>query len=186
MKNFILIVILFAIFNESCKNKKAGKEESPISALSIIKGQLNDIDTSFYEIKKYESAENKKDTSILKREEVRKLAAPFSALPDITIDNYYKNYTEDRLIDPEQSTLSITSIAKNEDAEIQKQIIIVGLEDITNGKVQSIYIDRLKNDKDSSIEEKLFWQLDNYFTIWTAVNKDNQPEKTHLIKVEWK
>jgi hypothetical protein len=185
MKNYLILLTLIAIFFAACKEKKETKQEPPISALSIIKGQLNSLDTSLYEIIKYETTDNITDTVYLKREEAREFATPFLMLPEIADKDYYKNYTEERLIDAQQETLNITSTAKNENAEIQKQIIVIALADVSNGKVQSIFIDRYIPSKDSTVEQKLFWEIDQYFSIGSIIEKENQPEKTRFTKVVW-
>jgi len=185
MKNYLILPTLVIILFIACKEKKETKEEPPISALSIIKGQLKELDTSLYSIIKYETADNITDTTYLRREEVRKFAAPFLSLPEIADREYYKNYTEERLIDAQQETLNITSTAKNENAEIQKQIMIITLADVSSGKVQSIFIDRYIPSKDSTIEQKLFWEVDKYFSIGSIIEKENQPEKTHFTRVTW-
>ena len=185
MKNYLILPALIAIFFAACKEKKETKQEPPISALSIIKGQLNSLDTSLYSIIKYEKTDNITDTVYLKRDEVRKFAAPFLTLPEISDKEYYENYTEERLIDAQQETLNITSTAKNENAEIQKQIMVITLADVSSGKVQSIFIDRYIPSKDSTIEQKLFWEVDKYFSIGRIIEKENQPDKTHFTKVTW-
>jgi len=185
MKNYLFLSALIAISFAGCKQKKETKQEPPISALSIIKGQLNRLDTSLYSIIKYETGDNITDTLYLKREEVRKFAAPFLMLPEIADKEYYNNYTEERLIDAQQETLNITSTAKNENAEIQKQIMVITLADVSSGKVQSIFIDRYLPSKDSTIEQKLFWEIDKYFSIGTIIEKENQPDKTLFTKVAW-
>jgi hypothetical protein len=185
MKNYLIVPALIVILFTACKEKKEAKQEPPISVLSIIKGQLNHLDTSLYGITKYETADNTTDTTYLRRDEIRKFAAPFLSLPEIADKNYYKNYTEERLIDAQQETLNITSTAKNENVEIQKQIIVIAMADVSSGKVQSIFIDRYLPSKDSTIEQKLFWEIDNYFSIGSIIEKENQPEKTHFTKVAW-
>ena len=185
MKNYLIIPALIIILFAGCKEKKQAKQEPPISVLSIIKGQLNHLDSSFYEIIKYETTDNTTDSSYLKRDEIRKFAAPFLSLPEIADKNYYENYTEERLLDAQQETLNITTTAKNENAEIQKQIIVIALSDVSNGKVQSVFIDRYIASKDSTVDQKLFWELDKYFSIGSIIEKENQPEKTHFTKVAW-
>jgi hypothetical protein len=185
MKNFLIISALTAILFIACKEKKESTQEQPISVLSIIKGQLNHLDTSLYGITKYETSESRTDTTYLKRDETRQIAAPFLSLPEIADKNYYKNYTEERLIDAQQETLNITATAKNENAEIQKQIIVIALSDVSSGKVQSIFIDRYIPSKDSTVEQKLFWEIDNYFSIGNIIDKENQPEITRFTKVVW-
>jgi len=192
MKNYFIfpaLSILFLLI--ACKGKKdvpkeKSKEEQPISALSIIKGQLNHLDTSIYEVKKFETINNVTDSTYLRRDEIRKIAAPFLSLPDIADAEYYEKYSEDKLIDIEQNTLNITAFSKSDTAEIQKQIIIVSISPTENSKVQSIFIDRYISKGDSTIEQKLFWVLDNYFSIRNIIEKENQPEKILTTKVTWR
>ena len=185
MKNYLFIPALITILFAACKEKKEAKQELPISVLSIIKGQLNHLDTSLYGIIKYETVDNTTDSIYLKRDEIRKFAAPFLSLPEIADKNYYENYTEEKVIDAQQETLNITTTAKNENAEIQKQIIVIALADVSSGKVQSIFIDRYIPSKDSTVEQKLFWEMDQYFSIRNIIEKENQPEKTRFTKVAW-
>jgi hypothetical protein len=185
MKNYLIILALIAILFVACKGKKETKQEPPISVLSIIKGQLNHLDTSLYGVTKYETADNTTDTTYPRRDEIRTIAAPFLSLPEIADLNYYKNYTEEKVIDAQQETLNITSTAKTENAEIQKQIIVIALADVSSGKVQSIFIDRYIQIKDSTIEQKLFWEIDQYFSIHNIIEKENQSEKTRFTKLVW-
>ena len=185
MKNYLFIPTLIAILFSACKEKKEANQETPISVLSIIKGQLNHLDTSLYGIIKYEAADNITDTIYPTREEIRTIAAPFLSLPEIADKNYYKNYTEEKVIDTTEATLNITSTAKNENAEVQKQIIVIALANASGGKVQSIFIDRYMPSKDSAVEQRLFWEIDQYFSIRNIIQKDNQPEKTRFTKVAW-
>jgi hypothetical protein len=187
MRNYLIIPTLTVILFSACKEKNGSKDEAPISAVSIIKGQLNKLDSSMYEFIKFERNDTKSDTAYLKRGEIRKFAEPFLSLPEIATENYNKKYDETRLMNADDETLSITSLPKpdNENAEIQKQMIIIGLADISNGNVKSIYIDRYIPSKDSTIEQKLFWEIDKYFSIGTIVQKTNQPDKTHFTKIAW-
>jgi hypothetical protein len=90
------------------------------------------------------------------------------------------------LIQADQETLSITSTLKeNEEGEIQRQMLIVGLSDISNAQVNSIFIDTYMDAGDSTIEKKLVWEIDKYFTIYTTVQKENQAVKNYFTKVEW-
>ena len=184
MKNYLIVPALIVILFTACKDKNKPTGEMPISAVSIIKGQLKHLDSSLYQIIKIETGNNITDTIVLKREDVRKYAASFLDLPEIANDDYAKNYKEDRLIVAEKQTLNIISSAKG-NAEIQKQIIITDLMDLSNGKVQSIYIDRYKTAGDSTIQLKLFWEIDKSFSIDSIIQKEDKPERIHRIKVEW-
>jgi len=183
MKKFIALITVSLVLISSCKNKT--KEETPISVISIIKGQIHQLDTSLFQFTKYEKREGQPDTSWINREEATRLASVFVSLPDISQKDFRSDYIEERLIDAAQNTLSITSTAKKEDAEIQKQIIIINLDELASGKVSSIFFDRIKQVNDTLIEQKLFWEIDKFFQVGNSTQINNQPEKTELLKVSW-
>jgi len=190
MKNYLTALLLTIVLLIACNQKKDSKNEEeskepPISALSIIKGQLNHLDTSIYEVKKFETTKNVTDSVYLKRGEIRKAAEPFLSLPEIADEKYNEKYAESRLIDAQQNTLNITSLATTDTAEVQKQIIIISLSPTSNSTVQSIFIDRYISRGDSTILQKLFWEIDKYFSIGNIIEKENQPEKIHTTKVTW-
>ena len=191
MKNYLIISALTVILLLACKGEKDrkgekdAKKDAPLSALSIIKGQLNNLETSIYEVKKFETIDNVTDSSYLKKEDIRKAAAPFLSLPEIADEKYYEKYTEDKVLDAQQNILNITTIAKSDTTEIQKQFIIVDISPTTDNKVQSIYIDRYISKGDSTLEQKLFWEIDKSFLIRSITGKKDQPEKVHSIKVMW-
>ena len=89
------------------------------------------------------------------------------------------------MLDAQQNILNITTIAKSDTTEIQKQFIIVDISPTTDNKVQSIYIDRYISKGDSTLEQKLFWEIDKSFLIRSITGKKDQPEKVHSIKVMW-
>jgi hypothetical protein len=187
MKDYIILSVFAIILIAGCKQKKEEKKEKAISAISIIKGQLKQLDTSLFAFTKYETVNNKIDTTYLKREEAVKFAEPFLSLPEIVNSSYTDKYNEEKLIDAQQQTLNITATptAKNDNAEIQKQILIIDLTDASSARVQSIFIDRYINSGDSTIEQKLFWEIDKSFSISSIIEKENQPDKTHFIKIAW-
>ena len=185
MKNYLILLVVIGPF-VACKEKKETKQEPQISALSIIKGQINKLDTSLYAFTMYDKTDLRSDTTYLKREEVRKHAEPFLSLPDITDKKNYEKYTEEKLIDAQTDLLSIISTLKEEESsEVLKQIMVIDVTDVSSAKVKSIYIDRSITSNDSIIEQKLFWQIDRYFTINSAIIKENQPDKTHFKRVAW-
>ena len=191
MKNYLIIPVLIFILFINCKEKKGSKEpkgskeDPPISALSIIKGQVNDLETSLYEVRKFETIGNVVDSSYLKKEEIRNVASPFLSLREIADEKYYEKYTEDKVIDAQQNILNITSIAKSDTMEIQKQFIVIEISATENSKVQSIYIDRYISNGDSTLEQKLYWEIDKSFLIRNIIEKKDQPEKIHSVKVVW-
>lgn len=185
MKSHIQFLIISTCCILSCKSTEKEKEESFISTVSIIKGQVNHIDTSLYQITMYKTADGNTDTTYLRREEVRGIAKNFLDLPDISGKELNKKYTHESIIDEGQNALTITSTATDSLLDIQKQIIIVGLEDLASGNVKSIYFERVISNKDSVMEQKLYWEIDRFFRIANIIQKKNEHEKISLVRVVW-
>ena len=183
--NYIVVPLILFSLLPSCKTQTA-KAESHISSTSIILGQINHIDTSLYQITKYETNNNIVDTTYISRDIFRVEAKPFLELADITNEKMLSKYKEEKIVDTEQSTLSIIHTALNENLEIQKQIMIVDIQDPENAKVVSIYIDKIIIDNNTSTQLRLFWQLDSYFQIATITQSKTFPEQLKLVRITWK
>ena len=83
----------------------------------------------------------------------------------------------------QQNTLNITSLyQKVKQQKYKNKLLSLAFLQQTNSKVQSIYIDRYISKGDSTIEQKLFWEIDKYFSITDIIEKENQPEKIHSTK----
>ncbi len=182
--NYIVTLLIVTFF--SCNFQKEKPTELSISSVSIIHGQINHIDTSFYQITKFETNNNKTDTTFITREIFHIEANGFLELDDITNNKFAKNYTEEKIIDETQQTLSIIHSAKNENLEIQKQIMIVDISNPSNAKVTSIFIDKIIATNSTSVQQRLFWQLDSYFQIATITTTKEFLETTKLVRITWR
>src|SRR5215213_5126645 len=94
--------LIFTVFLLCCKSKKEKEEENPsfFPALSFIKSQVAQVDTSIYRIIKIVQKDSTvADTTYLKREEFRKEAKDFLLLPDISSDKLKNDYTESKWYD---------------------------------------------------------------------------------------
>jgi hypothetical protein len=184
--SFLLIVTLFLI---SCKNKKAADTKETSTAyfpvLSYIKSQVAHVDTSLYRIiKVVEKDSTARDTIYLKREEFRNAAKDFLSIPDISSDDLKNDYTETEIFDQDLESVVLNYMPKETDKEITRQEVII--KPGTDGdKVQSIFINRVINDDNSTIQKILFWEVDKKFKIVTLVQKANTPEKKTTEEVIW-
>ena len=86
---------------------------------------------------------------------------------------------------PNRKHLTLLPQQKMKMQKYKSKLLLLALADVSSGKVQSIFIDRYIPSKDSTVEQKLFWEIDKYFSIGSIIEKENQPEKTHFTKVVW-
>lgn len=179
-----LLIILSLIV--SCGQKKKEKEKSTfIPVVPIIKSQCAHIDTSLYTIMKITVIDSvRSDTEYVKREDFRKVAQDFLTIPDITLPEYSGQYDEDTLVDDDilNRLVFVYTPIKRDQSELQRQEVLISKSGI---EVKSFIIDLLKNTRDSSVQKRMLWQVDQSFQIATIVQKPNQPESVSVIRVVW-
>jgi hypothetical protein len=183
---FLLITLLFLI---SCKSKKAtdtdGISTDYFPVLSYIKSQVAHVDTSLYRIIKVVQRDSlTKDTTYLKREEFREAARDFLSIPDISSDDLKDEYTETKIFDPDLERAVLNYMPKEPDKEITRQEVMIKPSP-DGDKVQSIFINRVNSNDDSTVQKILFWEIDSKFKIVTLIQKQNLPERQITEEVIW-
>jgi hypothetical protein len=188
MKNRFIIILagsLIFIFN-ACKGKeKKTEKNSFISALSIIEGQIKEVDTSFYTIIKVNYRDSiTRDTEYIPRENFRLVAKDFLDITDLSSERF----TEENIPGPTEkySTISYKPIDPAKE-EIQRIDFIIDPDPGETGKsvVKSIYIDKGISNKDSSVQKKLLWQMDKSFQVTTIRQLPGKPETNSTYSVSW-
>ena len=185
MKNWscLLLLSLLAI---SCKEKKNEEKKQYVSIRSLIAEQVAHIDSSLYPIIKLDYIDsNHVDTTHIPRENFRAQAKDFLEIPDIADKKNSKNYREETRYDEMLNSVVITYLPEQpEKSPIQRQEILIS-SDPEGDKVRTIIIDYLLNNRDSSIQKKMLWQIDRSFLVTTIKQKPGQPETVSTTKVIW-
>ena len=179
----VLALIFFA-----CKQKKTEDEnESFFPVLSFLQSQIADIDTSLYTIKKIVATDSlHSDTTWVNREEFRGLAKDFLAIPDIAGKKYKKLYREEKIYDESMNRVILSyKPIKSDNAEIQKEEILITPDVATGDKVNTIIIDQIVADKNGSLQKKMLWRVDQSFQVTTISQKPGEPESISTLKVTW-
>jgi hypothetical protein len=170
----------------ACKQKEKTDEEKFFPVLSFIQSQVADIDTSLYSIRKLVYIDSlRTDTVYLPREQFREAAKDFLSIPDISSSKYDDRYTEEKQFDETMNRVMLTyTPLKPEKEEIQRQEVLIK-PDPAGDKITNIIINRIVNTKDSSVQKRLLWKVDESFQIITTKQLNGQPETTSTVKVVW-
>jgi hypothetical protein len=187
MNQLISVSFLCCILFYSCKSKpKEGEEPTEyFPVLSFLKSQIANVDTSFYQITRVQKENGHSDTIFIKREEFKNYAKDFISFPDISSKDLKDEYTETKLYDDAINRVVLSYTPKESDADIQRQDITISPSG-DSSKVETIYIDWLKDEGDSVVHKKLFWQMDKSFQIITSISKAGQPERLKTVQVSWR
>ncbi|TMI64613.1 MAG: hypothetical protein E6H07_01470 [Bacteroidetes bacterium] len=184
----LLMALLFIAACKSPEKKDDNKNERVTPVLSFIQGQVAQIDTSLFAIRRIEILDSlHSDTIDISRTEFRAQAKDFLDIPDISLEKYKDQYKESQTYDQDLKLISFLTLPKStsQSSDIQKQEVIIK-PDADGGKIRTIYIDREITTKDSSVIKKMIWQVDEYFQVLTLKQLPGQPETTHILKVTWK
>jgi hypothetical protein len=73
---------------------------------------------------------------------------------------------------------------KEPDKEITRQEVMIKPSP-DGDKVQSIFINRVNSNDDSTVQKILFWEIDSKFKIVTLIQKQNLPERQITEEVIW-
>lgn len=182
---FLISLILWFPFI-ACKQKEKGSQEKFFPVLSFIQSQVADIDTSLYSIRKLVFRDSlRTDTIYIPREQFREAAKDFLSIPDLSSSKYQDRYTEEKQFDETMNrVVLIYTPLKPEKEEIQRQEVLIK-PDPSGDKITNIIINQVINNKDSSVQKRLLWKVDESFQIVNIKQLKGQPETTSTVKIVW-
>lgn len=187
-KRFLFLVIPVLIFITGCKSKKenSDKDGEGFPILSFIQSQIAHVDTSLYQIIKLTPKDSINwDTTFIKREEFRGYAKDFLDLPDLTQKKYADSFEESKFFDATLNQAIFTYTPKDKNNEIQREEITIEPGIDGKDKVKNIFADRTINSKDSTVNKKMLWIVDESFQVTTIIQKTGQPESISTLKINW-
>jgi hypothetical protein len=187
MKKWCLLSVIVVALVTGCKDEEeAGTAAgSFFPVLPFIKSQVAHVDSSVYTITQVTKHNGVSDTAYIKREDFEKAARDFLTLPDITGKKLRKKYTESNLYDETLDKVILTYTPKDKDLEIVRQDVIIRPDQQTGDAVETIYIEQVLNDGDSTVQKKMTWEVDKSFQVRSIIQKKNAPEKVKTVDVSW-
>lgn len=183
-----MLLPLFVLVLSGCKDDEDEETKNQTEFFpvrSYLQSQVAHIDTSVYSIVQVKKSGTSVDTIYLKREDFRKAAADFLNIPDISSKKLRKKYEETRLFDETIEKVILSYSTKDEDMEILREdIIILPIPGYTQ-EVESIYIERVQENRKGNVQKKMFWEVNKRFQITSITQTKNQPEKIETVQVSW-
>ncbi|MBL7752401.1 MAG: hypothetical protein JNN29_13520 [Chitinophagaceae bacterium] len=184
MKKMLLLTTLSLILL-SCKEKK---KNDFFPVLSFLQSQVKHVDTSVYNIQKIVPiTDSTADTTSIPREQFRAEAADFLSIPDLTEGRFTDKYEQREGFEQEinRAILSYYPKAGSKNLEIIRQDVVIIPTTTGNDQVRTLFIDRIKEYKDSTVLQKLFWTTDESFKVLNIVQKTGQPDRVSQKELVW-
>lgn len=182
-------ILLLSLSLVACKEKKKEEEKSKenfFPAIPYIKSQVAHVDTSLYSIRVITPIDSiREDTTYIRREQFADVAREFLSLPDISQAAYNGRYKESEAFDETINRVQLLYTPVKEDEELIKSQQVSIRPDPSGDKVASIYISTGISTKDSLVEKKMIWLVDQSFQVTTIRQLMGQPEVTSTVKVVW-
>jgi hypothetical protein len=165
MKYFVpvLVSLLFCACRDDDKESESADTVN-FPANAFILAQVRDVDTSLYNIIKIVQANGHSDTTTIPREQFRKEAAPFIALPDISSKKLRGDYTETKLFDESLNKVVLFYTAKDPETDFQREQILID-PDIGSGVVKTIIADIYESSNGGGIHRNLLWETNSHFQV---------------------
>jgi hypothetical protein len=186
VKKLLVSFIIFTVALYSCRQEKKPAGKPFISVPSLIRAQVNQVDTSLYVIRKIVTVDSTSDTSFVRREDFAKEAKDFLDLPDLSDPAIGKDYKQDSAIYEEYLNMVIlTYRPKDRDALIRKQELLITPSILEGDHFHSILVSTYSQDRNGSVQKEMLWRMDKNFQVVTTVQSPGQPEKTTIVKLIW-
>ena len=184
-QRFILLLLSTLFFACNRKEKEAGQAGAFFPVHSYLQSQIKHIDTSLYNLRKIEQWDNKKDTTVIPREQFRAAAADFLNIEDIASKKWRDDYTESRMYDDILKRAIFSYTPNDEDAPILRQDVTIEPGAAGDDAVKTIFINRLEEKGDSSIQKKMLWEVGRRFQVVTTVSRTGSPDENRVLEVWW-
>lgn len=184
-KNYFFLLLVFVTLMTACNNKKDSKTGF-FPVLSFIQSQVAHVDTSLYSIMKLTVIDSTRtDTTYIRREDFRMQAKDFLDIPDLTLSKFKKRYSEKSMYDETLGRVVLTCLPEDPEKEnLQRQEVMI-TPSAAGDRVHSIFLDYISNTRDSSVQKKMLWRVDQSFQLTVIKQKPGQPETISTTKVTW-
>lgn len=184
-QSLLLLFTTLALIACNSKNKNSEEAGEFFPVRSYLQSQVKHIDTSLYALRKIVRSGGRSDTVFISREQFRKEATDFLTIPDIASHKWKDDYTESRLYDDALKRAIFSYTPKDEDAPILRQDVTIEPGAGGEDAVRTIFINRIEEKGDSSVQKKMLWEVGRRFQVVTTVSQKGKPDVNRIREVWW-
>lgn len=183
-----LLLIITTVIAVSCGNKEGKKEEvrkeEIFPVTSFIEGQIHLVDSFQSLTMRYNTVNDKTDTTLISVAEFKHIAQEFLQ-PDFNAAATTNKYKENSFADQSMNGVAFNYTTEDPGLEIQRVDVVVDASAVSNDKVRSIYMEKQNKVQDTFVYKKLYWRTDRNLQIITSKRLIDKPEVVTITRVEW-
>ena len=176
----LLTVIVFCTCTSKKKPLKDTSQYFPVK--SYLQSLSKSLDTAAYSFTKIVTVNGRSDTTPSSLEEAKKYINEFVSIPDIKDPENGSKYDEVKNFDSLIGRAYISYVAEDQDVEVIRQEITVIPTLSGSDQVKTVYLEKLKTEKNDTEEKKMLWELGHFFSITTITQKAGK-EEIHKLKI---
>lgn len=194
LKIFVPALLVTASILPACGNNQGQADQSSTDSAAaenayfpvtgFIHSQLTTIDSLQLPVTKYESTGDKKDTAALSLADCRLLAAPFLEY-DITASPLREKFKENSFADQSIPSITFTYHTADSSLALKRVDVVLSPDPVQTDKVKSVYMEKLYQQQDTLVEEKMFWKADHYYQVIRSKQVSNGKPVISQLKVVW-
>ena len=148
-----------------------------------LKAEIAGVDSFPLRIMKYQVIDGKTDSGIITTAAFDKLAKEF-LIPELDSARFENKFEENSFVDRSTDLVSFTYSTKDTGNGLKRVDVLLS-PGSGYDKLNSIYMESISRDKDSSLISKMSWKAGRNFNILHIRQSDKGPETTNQTIVVW-
>ncbi len=185
----LCIVLILACHSKSPDTVDSGAKQADTSkknylpVAEYLKAEIAAVDSFPLRIMQYQIFNAKTDSGIITTRVFDQLAREF-LLSELDSSYFENNFEENSFVDRSTNLVSFTYSTKDTGNGLKRVDVLLspgtGVE-----KLNSIYMESISADKDSSVIRKMSWKAGKNFRILRIIKPNNGPERTNQTIIVW-
>lgn len=181
----LLFLVLFIAGCKGTRKKPDVPTEQFFPVPAYLKGEVAALDSSLASFYKIETIDGKADTTPIRNDEVKKYAADFLAIPDISAPELKNDYQVTHDYDDMLGAF-VFQFVTNEEHPVRREHVVLDPEQNSQGKnnIQSIFVEHWQRRNDTIFRKNMLWEAGRNFQV-TTISEAGGAQKTKKLQVVW-
>lgn len=149
-----------------------------------LQSEISYVDSTPLAIRKYNTENNRTDSSLIQTAEFHQLAGAF-LLPELMKGGSFENdFSENSFLDETTGYLTFTYSTRDKALPLQR-VDVLAAPGMSFEKVRSVYLEKVYKTGDTSVVKKMYWKARQSFLIITSLQLPQKAPVVKQLKLVW-